>query len=339
MGKLKDKMDGDLKLRGLCENTRATYLRCAEAFVKHYMKPPAALGKTEVRDYLLLGVEERKWAPSTYNVHAAALRFLYSYTLERPEEVAWIGQMRVTHRLPAILSSEEIERLLAALGSLRMQAIVMTAYGAGLRVSEVLSLRVEDIDSRRMVIHVQHGKGDRDRYTMLPERLLETLRAYWREKRPPGPELFAGRKPGTLLQRATVNIALKQAALRAGIKKRVRPHSLRHAFATHLLEAGTDLRTLQVLLGHASITTTACPPLTPDLPNSRKALVCLCARSSWSADLERREPRSCDVGRRACSPRTAPAPPRESASPPSRSRFRRGPFLGIGQLQRRSGCR
>jgi site-specific recombinase XerD len=229
MGKLKDKMDGDLKLRGLYENTRATYLRCAEAFVKHYMKPPAVLGKTEVRDYLLLGVEERKWAPSTYNVHAAALRFLYSYTLERPEEVAWIGQMRVPHRLPAILSPEEVERLLGALGSLRMQAIVMTAYGAGLRVSEVLNLRVEDIDSRRMVIHVRHGKGDRDRFTMLPRRLLETLRAYWKEARPPGPELFAGRKPGTLLQRATVNLALKQAALRAGIKKRVRPHSLRHA--------------------------------------------------------------------------------------------------------------
>jgi integrase/recombinase XerD len=257
MGKLKDKMDGDLKLRGLCNNTRATYLRCAEAFVKHYMKPPTLLGKTEVRDYLLVGVEQKKWAPSTYNVHAAALKFLYSYTLERPEEVAWIGRMRVSHRVPAILDSEEVERLLGALGSLRMQAIITTAYGAGLRISEVLNLRVEDIDSRRMVIHVRHGKRDRDRYTMLPQRLLETLRAYWKEARPPGPELFAGRKPGTLLQRATVNKALKEAALRAGIKKRVHPHSLRHAFATHLLEAGTDLRTLQVLLGHASITTTA----------------------------------------------------------------------------------
>ena len=257
MGKLRDKMEGDLKLRGLCENTRATYLRCAEAFVRHYMKSPTVLGKDEVRDYLLLGVEKRKWAASTYNVHAAALRFLYSYPLERPEEAAWIGQMRVTHRLPAILSSEEVERLLGALGSLRMQAIVMTAYGAGLRVSEVLNLRVEDVDSRRMVIHVQHGKGDRDRYTMLPKRLLETLRAYWKQKRPPGPELFPGRMPGRLLQRATVNKALKEAAQRAGINKRVRPHSLRHAFATHLLEAGTDLRTLQILLGHASITTTA----------------------------------------------------------------------------------
>ncbi len=257
MGKLKDKMEGDLKLRGLCENTRLTYLRCAAAYVRHYMKPPADMGKTEVRDFLLNLVEERKLKPATYNVYAAALKFLYAHTLERPEEVAWIGMMRVTHRLPAILSPEEIQRLLAALGSRRMQAIVMTAYGAGLRVGEVLNLRVEDIDSQRMVIHVQHGKGDRDRYTMLPKRLLELLREYWKEARVRGPQVFPGQKPGTVLQRATVSKALKLAAEHAKLKKRANPHTLRHSFATHLLEAGTDLRTLQVLLGHASITTTA----------------------------------------------------------------------------------
>ena len=250
-------MEGDLQLRGLCRNTREAYLRCARMFVRHYMKSPEQLGKTEVRDYLLQMLQQRKWTPSTYNVHSAALKFLYTQTLERPQEVAWIGRMRVVHRLPAILSAEEIERLLSALGSVRMQAIVMAAYGAGLRVSEVLALRVEDIDSARMVIHVRRGKGARDRYTMLPQRLLQTLRAYWKETRPPGPELFAGRKQGTLLRRATVNKALKQAAQKAGIKKAVRPHALRHAFATHLLEAHTDVRTLQVLLGHASIRTTA----------------------------------------------------------------------------------
>ena len=257
MGKLKDKMDGDLKLRGRSQNTRETYLRCVAAYTRHYMKSPVQMGKTEVRDFLLHLVEERKLKSSTYNVYAAALRFLYSYTLDRPEEVAWIGLMRVTHRQPAILSLEEVERLLSELGSRRMQAIVMTAYGAGLRISEVLNLRVEDIDSQRMVIHVRHGKGDRDRYTMLPKRLLETLRAYWKEERPPGPEVFPGQKPGQVLRRNTVGIALKHAAERAGVKKRVHPHALRHSFATHLLEAGTDLRTLQVLLGHASITTTA----------------------------------------------------------------------------------
>jgi len=257
MGKLQDRMEEDLRLRGLSANTRATYLRCARRFVKHYRKSPTEMGKAEVRDFLLHLVEERKLSASTYNVYAAALRFLYSHTLERPQEVAWIGQMRVTRRLPVILSPEEIERLLGALRSLKMQAIVMTAYGAGLRVSEVVQLEVADIDSRRMVIHVRHGKGDRDRYTMLPQRLLELLRAYWKQVRPPGPQLFPGRRPGAVLRRGTVSKALSKAAQRAKLEKRVYPHALRHAFATHLLEAGTDLRTLQVLLGHASVTTTA----------------------------------------------------------------------------------
>ena len=257
MGKLKQKMDEDLKLRGVCENTRSTYLRCAELFVRHYRKPPSQLGKTEIRDYLLQMLEDRKWKPGTYNVHAASLKFLYSNTLQRPEEVVWIARMKVRYHPPAILSAEELERLLGALGTVKMQAIVMAAYGAGLRVSEVLRLQIKDIDSQRMVIHVCRGKGDRDRYTMLPKRLLDLLRAYWKQARPPGPELFPGLIPGTTLTRDAVSLALRKAATAAKLKKRVTPHSLRHAFATHLLEAGTDLRTLQVLLGHKSIRTTA----------------------------------------------------------------------------------
>jgi integrase/recombinase XerD len=256
MGTLRDKMEGDLKLKGLSPNTRKTYLLCAAAFVRHFGRPPAKMGRVEVRDYLLHLLEKRKVKPSTYNVYAAALRFLYGCTLNRPEEVAWIGHMKVKQRLPAILSVEEIEHLLAELHSLKLQAIVMAAYGSGLRISEACRLRVEDIDSERMVIQVHHGKGDRDRYTLLPKRLLELLRAYWKESRPPGPELFPGRRPGTVLSRNAVNKALKEATTRAGIKKRVTPHALRHAFATHLLDAGADLRTLQVLLGHASIRTT-----------------------------------------------------------------------------------
>lgn len=256
MGKLRDKMESDLKLRGLSVNTRRMYLTCAAAFVKHYGKAPAVMGRSEVRDSLLHLIEKRKVKPSTYNVYAAALKFLYATTLARPEDVAWVGHMKVRHHLPAILSMEEVERLLAVLGSLKLQAVVMAAYGAGLRVSEVCKLHVDDIDSQRMVIHVRSGKGDRDRHTVLPKRLLEVLRAYWKQTRPAGPELFPGRNPGTVLSREAVNKAIKLATERAKIKKHVTAHSLRHAFATHLLEAGTDLRTLQVLLGHASIRTT-----------------------------------------------------------------------------------
>ena len=255
MGKLKDKMEGDLKLRGRCENTRKTYLRCAERFAAHYMKSPEQMGKEQVRDYLLHLAEQRKVKPSTYNVYAASLTFLYTHTLQRPQEVAWIGRMKVRHTVPAILSKEEVERLLDNLDSVKMQAIVMAAYGTGLRVSEACSLRVQDIDSQRMVIHV-NGKGERERYVMLPQRLLETLRAYWKEARPSGPQLFPGKKPAATLRRATVNKALHKAAAAAKLNKRVTPHSLRHAFATNLLETGTDLRTLQVLLGHASISST-----------------------------------------------------------------------------------
>ena len=256
MGQLRDKMEEDLRLAGLSPNARQTHLRSAAVFVRHHSKGPMRMGRAEVRDFLLHLLEERKVKAATYNVYAAALRFLYARTLGRPEEVAWVGHLKVTRRLPAILSAEEIERLLAELPSLKHVAIVMAAYGAGLRISEVCHLRVEDIDSQRMVIHVRHGKGDRDRYTMLPRRLLEVLRAYFKEARPVGPELFPGGKPGTVLSRNAVSKALKLATARAAIKKRVTPHALRHAFATHLLEAGTDLRTLQVLLGHVSIRST-----------------------------------------------------------------------------------
>jgi site-specific recombinase XerD len=256
MGRLRDKMIGDLKLRGLSENTRETYLNCVTVFARHCGMSPAKLGREQVRDFLLHLVEQRKVKASTYNVYAAALKFLYGHTLDRPQEVAWIGRMKVRQPLPSILSAGEVERLLSELGSLKLQAIVMAAYGAGLRVSEVCKLCVEDIDSQRMVMIVKKGKGDKGRHTLLPRRLLTLLRAYWKEERPAGPELFPGPKPGSVVCRETVGKALKLAAERAKIKKRVTPHCLRHAFATHLLESGTDLRTLQVLLGHASIRTT-----------------------------------------------------------------------------------
>jgi len=159
-------------------------------------------------------------------------------------------------RVPTILSGTEIERLLGAMTSNKHRALVMLAYGAGLRVSEVAGLEIQDIDAKRMVLRIRNAKRGRERYVMLSPLLLQTLRAYWKEARPQGPSLFPGRDPARLLTRSAIHKAMRVAARRAGIDKRISPHTLRHSFATHLLEAGTDLRTLQVLLGHGSVRST-----------------------------------------------------------------------------------
>jgi len=163
MSRLRDKMQGDLKLCGFCENTRKTYIRCAARFSQHYGKSPSELGRDEIRAYLLYLIEERKLSVSTYNVYAAALAFLYRETLQRPQEVLWIKRLRVRRNLPTILTSQEVERILAEL-TLRMRVIVLLAYGAGLRISEICQLQVQDIDSSRMQIHIYNtAKGiDRD---------------------------------------------------------------------------------------------------------------------------------------------------------------------------------
>jgi site-specific recombinase XerD len=158
--------------------------------------------------------------------------------------------------LPDVLTGREVEQLFEALCSPKYRAIAMIAYGAGLRVSEVCGLRIEDIDSRRMVIHVRQGKRKRDRFVALPERLLIALRAYYKAERPRGPSLFPGQRPGTCLSVSNVQKSLHVAAAQAGLHKRVSPHMLRHSFATALLDHGTDLRVIQVLLGHASVSTT-----------------------------------------------------------------------------------
>lgn len=255
MGRLRDKMEDDLKLRGLCENTRKTYLRCAAKFSRHCGKSPSKLGRAEIREYLLHLVKERKCSASTYNVYISALSFLYRLTLGRPEEVSWLKHVKVRRNIPHILTGEEVERIVAKL-TLRMRVIALLAYGSGLRISEICHLRIEDIHSDRMMIHVQRGKGDRPRRALLPKSGLVLLRVYWRDYKVKGPWLFPGTKTGQTLTRGAFNKALGQAVRRAKITKRVTPHSFRHAFATSLLEAGEDLRTVQVLLGHASIRTT-----------------------------------------------------------------------------------
>lgn len=255
---LKKRLVEEFNLRGTPLNTRKTYTYCIERFERHYGQSAATLGCDEIRRFLLHLVEHQKVSASTHNVYAAALHFVYVKVLGRKQVLEGIVRRKLGRRLPAVLTSGEIEQVLGALPSPTHRAIVMLTYGAGLRIHETLRLRVEDIDSKAGVIHVHHAKRDRDRDLMLSPKLLEELRSYWRSRRPPGPELFPGRAgAGTTLTRAAVSKALKQALSKLDLgSRRVTPHTLRHSFATHLLEQGTDLRTVQILLGHASISST-----------------------------------------------------------------------------------
>jgi len=221
------------------------------------MRSPTEMGEPQLRDYLLHLVNEKKVSPATHHMYVASLKFLYKTTLDRPEEVAKIPWPKVPRTLPDILSGEEVDCLLHSVHSVKHRAILMSAYGAGLRISEACCLKRSDIDSKRMLLHIRHAKNSKDRYVTLSERLLPFLRYYWKVTRPPGEYLFPGRNPGGHISDDAVRWALRKAVAEAGLTKRITPHSLRHGFATHLLELGEDIRTVQQLLGHASIQTTA----------------------------------------------------------------------------------
>lgn len=257
MGELYQRMARDLAIKNLAERTREEYLRCCTLFAGYHMVSPRELGAEEVKQYLghLL---ERGASPEKLKMHIAGLKFLYGVTLDRAEVVAKIPWPKVAHKQPDILSLKEVERLLAAGAAHPIPSVVsMAAYGAGLRISEACRLRPEDIDGARMLIHVRLGKGKKDRYVMLSRQLLGVLRAYWKAVQPQGGWVFPGRKQGEPISPSAVRKALTAAAERAGLTKRVTPHTLRHSFATHLLEDGADIRVIQVLLGHGSIRTTA----------------------------------------------------------------------------------
>jgi len=257
MGQLRDKMRDDLKLRRYRPGTIDQYLRCAGHFAAYHRRPPSEMGEPEVRQFLMHLVDEKKVGAASHKMHVAAIKFLYGVTLDHPELAVRLPWPKVESKLPDILDGTEVVRLLDAMASLKHRMVAMTAYGAGLRISEACSLRATDIDSRRGLIHVRDGKRGRDRFVMLAQRLLGCLREYWKAARPKGPELFPGRNPGSTISPDAVQSAIRQAVQRAGLKKRVTPHILRHSFATHLLEQGEDIRTIQVLLGHGSIRTTA----------------------------------------------------------------------------------
>jgi integrase/recombinase XerD len=255
MTPLRRRMIQDMQLRNFAPRTITVYVNCVARFARHFAESPELLGPDDVRAYLLHLIEQQQsWG--YYNLHLQALRFLYNVTLGRPEVIEHLPCPKRPKRLPVVLSPEEVTRFFAAVARLNHRALLITAYAAGLRVSEVAALRVEDVDSQRMVLRVRQGKGRTDRYVMLSPKLLELLRAYWKAARPKT-WLFPGLDPDRPISAAAVMKACRQAWRASGLEKHVTVHALRHSFATHLLEAGTDLRTIQVLLGHQSPRTTA----------------------------------------------------------------------------------
>jgi integrase/recombinase XerD len=255
MEKLWEQMQGDMELRGFSKPTQQTYLREVRKFEEHFKKPAEELGEKEIKEYLLHAVRDRKIAQSTLKQYYSGLRFLYKTTLQREWVVDKIPYPKQTTKLPVILDKKEVQSLLSATENIKHKAILMLTYSAGLRVSETAHLAVSDIDSTRMLIHVRQGKGGRDRYSVLSRVALESLRQYWKEYRPAS-WLFPGQEADKPISHSSIQMMFTSAKKKAGITKPVSIHSLRHSFATHLLEAGTDLHHIQLLLGHASPKTT-----------------------------------------------------------------------------------
>jgi integrase/recombinase XerD len=255
MTPLRQRMREDMQMRNLSPHTQEAYIRAVAKFALHFRKSPDRLDRGHVREYLLHLVRGgASW--SLYNQVRCALHFFYRVTLGKDWPKEEIVCARAPKRLPVILSRDEVRQLFAARHRIKTRALLMTLYAAGLRVSELVNLKNTDIDSKRMVIRVEQGKGQKDRYVMLSAVLLGILRAYWKEHKPTS-WLFPGTDANQPLDRRTVQIICRAAARRAGLRKHVSPHTLRHTFATHLLEAGTDIRTIQALLGHRSLRTTA----------------------------------------------------------------------------------
>jgi site-specific recombinase XerD len=258
---LRRRMIEDMAVRGFVEKTRNDYIRHVKTFTAFIGRSPDTATHEDLRRFQLHQVETGVQPPSI-NSAVAALRFLFTVTLDRPDLARRLTVVRQPRKLPQVLSGEEVALLIEAAPGPKYKAAFATAYGAGLRVSEVVSLRVGDVDSTRMMLRVEQGKGRRDRHAMLSPQLLMLLRTWWREGRRLGvmlPQgwLFPGRNPIKPLSTRQLNRAVHGAADAAGIEKRVTPHTLRHSFATHLLEQDIDIRVIQVLLGHAKLDTTA----------------------------------------------------------------------------------
>jgi integrase/recombinase XerD len=250
------KMQQDMALRNYCRRTTASYAYLAERFFTCIGKPPEEATRDDVRDYLLHLVNDEKLSGSTYGQVRAALKFFFEITMGKPCVIERILAPKRRYRLPDVLSLQEALELLKAVEGYRNRVALTVMYGSGLRIGETAALRVEDIDSARMLIHIRGGKGGKDRYVILPRLVLEMLRAYWRMARPQG-YFFPGRTPGSHITGPAIRLAFHQACKRSGITKELTPHSLRHSFATSLVDAGVGLDVVQALLGHESIRTTS----------------------------------------------------------------------------------
>ena len=249
------RMAEDMQLRNLADSTIDAYTYHVDKFCRHFGKSADHLGPEEIRQYQLFLVHEKKVSWSSFNQAVCGLRFLYEVTLQRPWEIRHIPFGKRPKKLPVVLSDEEASRLFQCMHNPKHRAVLLTCYAAGLRLREATHLRVADIDGKRQQIHIHHSKGSKDRMVPASPRLLDELREYWKIKRPSN-YLFPGKTPDTPLSSATIQKACKLGVAKAGIRKAATPHTMRHSFATSMLEAGVDVLTISKLLGHSSFVTT-----------------------------------------------------------------------------------
>jgi site-specific recombinase XerD len=246
----------DLKIRNYSPRTIDAYVRCVGQYSRHFGRSPDQLGRDHIRSYQLYLVEQKKASWPLFNQSVCALRFFYQVTLGRDSIIDHIPYPRGERKLPDVLSPKELSTFFQAVQNLKHRTVFMTMYGSGLRISEALGLFLQDVDSERMQLRIRQGKGNKDRYGLLSQSTLEVLRRYWQQYQP-SLYLFPGKKPDRPLAARSMQRVCRAARIKAGMKKQVTTHSMRHCFATHLLETGVDLKTIQMLMGHRCIKTTA----------------------------------------------------------------------------------
>lgn len=256
MTPLRQRMLEDMQIRNLSPATQYAYIGQVARYARHFGKCPSLLGPQEIRDYQIHLLKKHQVSTSLMSQVVAALRFLYGTTLHKPWAIEALPYPKRPKKLPVVLSRQEVALFMATVKNPKHKALLMTVYGCGLRISETTHLRIEDIDSQRMLLRVQHGKGDRERLVPLSPKLLEALRGYWKQHRP-NPWLFPGNSPDRPMATDSVRQAFRKVSDQVPTKQHITPHCLRHSYATHLLEDGTDLRTIQAILGHRGLSTTA----------------------------------------------------------------------------------